>query len=105
MAFEGVASKASISVNSMGNHVDGEVERIEMNSNQYPNYRTNYNQGIEAEPDPFIIDDMDEHFKEEVEKNLSYRNFIYNNSEQLKCIFGGNIVISEILLATVFQIG
>lgn len=43
MAFEGVASKASISVNSMEYQVDGEGERIGMNSNQYPNYQTNHN--------------------------------------------------------------
>lgn len=92
MAFEGVAST---SASSMENYGDAENELIEMNSNQYPNYESNHNSGIMSEPSPYGSDedDLNENFEEKFEKNLSYRKFIFNNSEQLKCICGGKWVL------------
>lgn len=92
MAFEGVAST---SASSMENHGDAENERIEMNSSQYPNYESNHNPGIASESSPYGAeeDDLNEHCEEIFEKNLSYRKFIFNNSEQLKCICGGKCVL------------
>lgn len=90
MAFEGVASTSTASMENYGN---AENERIEMNSTQYPNYQSNQNPGIPSESSPYVAvdeeDDLNENFEEKFEKNLSYRKFIYNNSEQLKCICGG----------------
>lgn len=84
MAFEGVAST---SASAMGNSPEG--ERIEMNTSQFPNYQTNHIH----EPNTYGAvdeeDDLDENLEEKCDKDVSYRKFIYNNSEQFKSICGG----------------
>lgn len=93
MAFEGVASTSAST--SMENYGNTESERIEMNSSQYPSYQSNHHPEGATEPSPYgaLIseeeDDLNENFEEKFEKDLSYRKFIFNNSEQLKCICGG----------------
>lgn len=81
---------------------DVSAERIEMNTRQYPNYQsgerphqgdhetsTDPNQGpfgtAEAEED----DLSDEFLERDDRKNVGYRRFIMNNSEQFKSILGG----------------
>lgn len=90
MAFESVASTSSASMENDGNI---ENERIEMNTNQYPNYQSNQNHGTTNEPTPYGAvdeeDDLNENFEEKIEENVSYRKFLYNNSEQFKSIVGG----------------
>lgn len=90
MAFEGVAST---STGSMGNQGYTENERIEMNASQYPNYQSNENHGMSAEPNPYGAvdeeDDLNENFEEKCDQNVGYRKFIYNNSEQFKSVCGG----------------
>lgn len=102
MAFENVASTSSA---SMDEDVAG--ERIEMNTSQYPNYQTNHQMHDGAESsntygdgvsgggsggggaETCEQDDLNENFQEKTEKDVGYRKFIYNNSEQFKCICGG----------------
>lgn len=89
MAFENVASTSSASIDQ-----DEAGERIEMNSSQYPNYQTNHQMHDGAESSNAYgggaeTGEEDENFKEETEKDVGYRKFIYNNSEQFKCICGG----------------
>ncbi|XP_055296518.1 uncharacterized protein LOC129565552, partial [Sitodiplosis mosellana] len=95
MAFEGVASTSSA---SMENHGNAEDERIEMNSSQYPNYQSGQSPGIQAEPSPYGAvdeeDDLNDNFEEKFEKNMGYRKFIFNNCEQFKCIFGGLLLLA-----------
>lgn len=85
MAFEGVASPTY--ANDEGN------ERIEMNTTQYTNYQSNANQEQYIESGPYgAVDndnDLDENAEEKCDKNIGYRKFIYNNSEQFKSICGG----------------
>ncbi|XP_031638514.1 uncharacterized protein LOC116350741 [Contarinia nasturtii] len=89
MAFENVAgtSTASFEENDQNEH-------IEMNVSQYPNYQTSDNNQETTVP----YDEEDDHnenemFDEKFEKNMSYRKFIHKNSEQLKCICGGLLLL------------
>lgn len=91
MAFEGIGGTPA-------NTHDGNNERIEMNSTQYTNYQSNDNQDasqhIHSNPYGAVDsadneNDMNEYAEEKCEKNVGYRKFIYNNSEQLKSICGG----------------
>lgn len=88
MAFEGVASPSSY-----GNDEDGGNERIEMNTTQYTNYQSNGNQEQYIESGPYgAVDhesDLNNDLEEKCDRNVGYRKFVYNNSEQLKSIFGG----------------
>lgn len=90
MAFEGVASTSTVSMENYGN---ADNERIEMNSSQYPNYQSNQDVDTAIEPTPYGAvdeeDDLNENFEEKSEKDVGYRKFIYNNSEQFKSIVGG----------------
>lgn len=94
MAFENVASTSSASMDQ-----DEAGERIEMNSSQYPNYQTNHQMHDGAESTNTYgggdgsaeTGEEDDNFKEETEKDVGYRKFIYNNSEQFKCICGGEL--------------
>lgn len=90
MAFEGVASTSTA---SMENHEADGNERIEMNTSQYPNYQSNQNHGNAVEPTPYGAvdeeDDLDENLEEKSDKDVGYRKFLYNNSEQFKSICGG----------------
>lgn len=95
MAFEGIGTTPTTYANDDNN------ERIEMNTTQYTNYQSNGNQDASAHIDssPYgAVDnldnadnenDMNEYAEEKCEKNVGYRKFIYNNSEQLKSICGG----------------
>lgn len=96
MAFESVASTSSASMDQ-----DGGGERIEMNTSQYPNYQSNqqmhdgvdssntYGGGSVGSAETAEEDDLNENFEEKTEKDVGYRKFIYNNSEQFKSIVGG----------------
>lgn len=91
MAFEGVASTSTASMENYGN---ADNERIEMNSSHYPNYQSGQNPEINnTESSPYGAvdeeDDLNENFEEKFEKNMSYRKFMFNNCEQFKCILGG----------------
>lgn len=81
---------------------EGHNERIEMNVNQYPNYQSHQphqvNQGdvsaFGASPYGAVDEDVDENdltddLQEKEQKNVGYRKFIHNNSEQFKPIVGG----------------
>lgn len=86
MAFEGVASPSS--------YGDGDNERIEMNTTQYTNYQSNGNQEqqyIDTGPYGAVDNetDLNNDLEEKCEKSVGYCKFVYNNSEQLKSIFGG----------------
>lgn len=97
MAFENVASTSSASIDR-----DEVGERIEMNTNQYPNYQSNQAHGdaatsaessnaygaVGADTGDEEIDNLEE----KTEKDVGYRKFIYNNSEQLKSICGGEFI-------------
>lgn len=89
MAFESVASTSSASLEH-----DGAGERIEMNSNQYPNYQTNQmastsNAYGAVNAEAAEEDDLNDNFEEKTEQDVGYRKFLYNNSEQFKSILGG----------------
>lgn len=81
---------------------DSSAERLEMNTRQYPNYHSGErpHQGdheTSADPNqgPYGTveveeDDLSDEFLEKYErKNVGYRKFILNNSEQFKSILGG----------------
>lgn len=107
-AFENEAStsqQAHYYANDYDN--DGQDERIEMNVNQYPNYQSHgpY-QGQQADvsalgASPYgVVDEEEENdltddLQEKERKNVGYRQFIYNNSEQFKPIVGGERVASN----------
>lgn len=91
MAFEGIGGQPT---QASGDN----NERIEMNTTQYTNYQSNGHQdgSPHADPSPYgAVDsadnehDMNEYAEEKCDKNVGYRKFIYNNSEQLKSICGG----------------
>lgn len=91
MAFEGVASTSTASDLNNGG---ADNERIEMNTSQFPNYQSNQNhEAVVTESHPYGAvddeDDLNENFEEKTEKDVGYRKFIYNNSEQFKSICGG----------------
>ena len=101
MAFESVASTSSASMDR-----DEVGERIEMNTSQYPNYQSNQMHdgdggGGGGGADAFAessntygavgaeTGEDDDNLEEKTEKDVGYRKFIYNNSEQFKSICGG----------------
>lgn len=92
MAFESVASTSSA---SMEHDVHDDNERIEMNTNQYPNYQSNQQHNTnETESNPYGAvdgeDDLNETIDDEkLDTDVGYRKFLYNNSEQFKSICGG----------------
>lgn len=93
MAFENVASTSAATPATTQITYNEENERIEMNVNQFPNYQSNQNQSMPIETGPYGAvdedDDLNENFEEKSNKNVGYRQFIYNNSEQFKSICGG----------------
>lgn len=103
MAFENVASTSSASM-----YRDEGAERIEMNTNQYPNYHSNQIYGGEADTaessntygvagtELGAEDDLNDNLDEKIDNDVGYRKFIYNNSEQFKSICGGEFLFSEI---------
>lgn len=109
MAFENVASTSSASMDQ-----DDGGERIEMNASQYPNYQSNHqmHDGAATSADSSHTygeggvggavtaeeDDLNENFEEKTEKDLGYRKFIYNNSEQFKSIVGGEFITENIVV-------
>lgn len=96
MAFENVASTSSASMNQ-----EEDAERIEMNTSQYPNYQSNQMHGgvpTSAESSNTYgavgaevgeEDDLNDNLEEKMDKDVGYRKFLYNNSEQFKSICGG----------------
>lgn len=99
MAFENVASTSSASMDR-----DEVGERIEMNTNQYPNYQSNQAHGDAATSaessntygavgaETGEEDDSNDNLEEKTEKDVGYRKFFYNNSEQFKSICGGEFI-------------
>lgn len=107
MAFENVASTSSASLDQ-----DGVGERIEMNSNQYPNYQSNnqMDDGVDSSntyggggAEAAEEDDLNENFEEKTEKDVGYRKFIYNNSEQFKSICGGEFYFFACFVEKIFR--
>lgn len=99
MAFEGVASTSTV---SMENNGYTEEERIEMNTSQYPSYRSNQNN---AEPSPYGAvdeeDNLNENLDEKCDQNVGYRKFIFNNSEQFKSVCSGELSILVLLMLNI----
>lgn len=80
---------------------DENTERLEMNAHQYPNYNSGdqsvqhdtamgINQGSYGMVGDEEDDMTDDCIEKEQRKNVGYRKFILNNSEQFKSILGGN---------------
>lgn len=101
MAFENEASTSQQAHYYANDYDEGHDERIEMNVNQYPNYRSHEpyqtNHGdAELGTSPYgVVDEEEENdltddLQEKEQKNVGYRKFIYNNSEQFKPILGGD---------------
>lgn len=101
-AFENEASTSQQAHYGVNDYEEGHDERIEMNVNQYPNYRSHEPlQASQADLSAFgaspygAVDDEDENdltddLQEKESRNVGYRKFIHNNSEQFKPIVGGD---------------
>lgn len=97
VAFENEASTSRQANYYANDYDEGQDERIEMNVNQYPNYQSQTNHGdvtaLGASPYGVVDDeeenDLTDDLQEKERKNVGYRKFIYNNSEQFKPIIGG----------------
>lgn len=98
MAFENEASTSQHAHYYANNYDEGQDERIEMNVNQYPNYQSNEphqdgSAALGASPYGVVYDedenDLTDDLQEKERKDVGYRKFIYNNSEQFKPIIGG----------------
>lgn len=114
MAFENEASTSQHAHYYANDYDEGQDERIEMNVNQYPNYQSHEpyqaNHGdmsvLGASPYGAVDDeeenDLTDDLQEKEQKNVGYRKFMYNNSEQFKPIIGGEHKIRMIICSQNF---
>lgn len=101
-AFKNEASTSQQAHYGANDYEKGQDERIEMNVNQYPNYRshepyqTSHGNMSAFGASPYgVVDDEEENdmtddLQEKEPNNVGYRKFFHTNSEQFKPIVGGN---------------